>query len=115
LAVSETRRVQIGRLGIEAGQDEDLYVIALAGELDADGCPTLEAELMGAESNGGQSIVIDLSMLTFIDSTGIGLLVAALRRSKDGSDRIRFVPSKSEDVQRLLELCGLESELPYLE
>jgi anti-sigma B factor antagonist len=90
-------------------------LIALAGELDANSCPAVESELVDAESNGGQPVVVDLSMLTFIDSTGIALLVAALRRSNDGPGRLRFIPSRSEDVQRLLELCGLDSQLPYVE
>ena len=110
----EGRRVQVGRLEIERRSDDSAHVIALAGELDANGCPTVESELGEAENNGGQPIVIDMSLLTFIDSTGISLLVAALRRSKDGSNRLRFVPSGSEDVQRLLELCGLDSRLPFV-
>jgi anti-sigma B factor antagonist len=115
LSSAEGRKVQVGRLEIESICDESSYLIALGGELDADGCPTVESELTKAESNGGQPIVIDMRMLTFIDSTGIALLVAALRRSKEGSDRLRFISSDSEDVQRLLEICGLESRLPYLE
>ena len=115
MASAAGRKVQVGRLEIESISDESSCLITLGGELDANGCPTVESELTKAEGNGGQPIVIDMRMLTFIDSTGIALLVAALRRSKEGSDRLRFIPSDSEDVRRLLELCGLDSRLPYLE
>lgn len=107
--------VRMGRLEIRSQGDGETRVIGLVGELDADGCPAVEEELAQAEAEESGLIVIDMSLLRFIDSTGIGLIVAALRRSEEDSQRLRFLPSRSEDVQRLLEICGLEPRLPYLE
>jgi anti-sigma B factor antagonist len=90
-------------------------LLVLRGELDADTCPRIEFELAQAEASDADRIVVDLSQVEFIDSTGIALLVAALRRSEQDSNRLRFVPSQSEDVQRLLELCGLDGHLPLAE
>ena len=55
-----------------------------------------------------------MSELEFIDSTGIALLVATLGRNEDET-RIRFVPSASPAVTRVLELTGLAERLPLVE
>jgi anti-sigma B factor antagonist len=101
-----------GRLEMHSVARGATHLITLAGELDAQGCPELDSELSRIESGDSERIVVDLSDLDFIDSTGIGLLVSAIRRSEQDSNRLRFVPSQSEDVQRLLELCGLDGHLP---
>jgi anti-sigma B factor antagonist len=109
------KALRSGRLELRSIPRGTKHLIALAGELDLNGCPKVEAELIRAESNGAQQIVLDLSGLEFIDSTGIALLVAAMRRSKADSNRLRFVPSHSQDVQRLLHICGLDGHLPLVE
>jgi anti-sigma B factor antagonist len=107
--------VQPGRFEMRSESMGTSHLLSIRGELDANACPGLEAELMRAEENGAERIVVDLSELTFIDSTGIALLVAAARRSEQDSGRLSLIPSRSEDVQRLLELCGLDGHLPILE
>jgi anti-sigma B factor antagonist len=99
---------------MQRAMDGNTQRLILRGELDSDGCPEIEFELAQAEASDADRIVIDLSQVEFIDSTGIALLVAALRRSEQDSARLRFVPSRSEDVQRLLELCGLDGHLPLV-
>jgi anti-sigma B factor antagonist len=115
MAYSEHPSLRDGGLEVRSESRGTTHILVLRGELDADGCPGLESQLVRIESNGAQRIVLDLSEVEFIDSSGIGLLVAAMRRSEADSDRLRFVPSFSEDVQRLLELCGLEGRLPLTE
>jgi anti-anti-sigma factor len=104
-----------GRLDMQRAIEGATQLLVLSGELDADACPTIEFELAQAEASDADRIVVDLSRVEFIDSTGIALLVAALRRSEQDSNRLRFVPSESEDVRRLLELCGLDGHLPLVE
>jgi anti-anti-sigma factor len=103
------------RLKMRSSGDGASYHISLTGELDLHSCPAVEAELLLAETGYAERIVIDLSGLEFIDSTGIGLLVAAQRRSDEGSGRLRLIRSRSVDVDRLLELCGLDRSLPFIE
>jgi anti-sigma B factor antagonist len=107
--------VRPGRLDMERAIEGATQLLVLHGELDADACPRFEFELAQAEASDADRIVVDLSRVEFIDSTGIAILVAALRRSEQDSKRLRFVPSQSEDVQRLLELCGLDGHLPLAE
>jgi anti-sigma B factor antagonist len=106
--------IRIGRLAMRSESTDGSHLIALSGELDMASCPALESELRRAEADGSERIVVDLRGLEFIDSTGIALLVDAARRSKQDSDRLRLVPSLSDDVRRLIELCGLDHSLPFV-
>lgn len=104
-----------GELRIATRTEGDSTFIVLAGELDASSCPAVEAKLAETDGDGEGPVVVDLREIDFIDSTGIGLLVRAMRASAEDSNRLRILPSRSEDVQRLLEICGLDQALPILE
>lgn len=91
------------------------HLITLAGELDLNNCSAVEAELLQTEATDAERIVLDLSGVDFIDSNGISMLIVAVRRSRAGADRLRLIPSRSEDVQRLIQICGLDGRLPLME
>jgi anti-sigma B factor antagonist len=84
--------------------------LALHGELDIANAATLEASLEEALASGDE-VVVDLAKLQFLDSTGIALLVAALRGP--GAARLSFLPSESSEVHRVLALTGLEERLGF--
>ena len=109
------RAMEPPALRIETRTEGDSIFIVLAGELDASSCPAVEAKLADADGDGDGLVVVDLREVNFIDSTGIALLVRAMRASAEDSDRLRVVPSRSRDVQRLLEICGMDQALPILE
>jgi anti-sigma B factor antagonist len=105
-------RLSQNRLQIRSTAQGTTHLISLEGELDSHECPRVEAELTRVEAGAAQHIVVDLGGVEFIDSTGIALLVAAMRRNEGNRDRLRFIVSESEAVQRLIELCGLQTSLP---
>jgi anti-sigma B factor antagonist len=86
----------------------DRVVIRVAGELDAYTAPTLRQSLRDIiEDQGNLNIVVDLSVMTFIDSTGLGVLVGALRNVRQrGGDLVLSAPSAS--ALKVLEITGLE-------
>jgi anti-sigma B factor antagonist len=88
-------------------------VIGLQGELDLGTADRVDAELAKAERGGGGTIMLDLSELTYIDSTGIAMLVAAAKRSEANGWRLRIKRSEAPSVQRMVELTGLEGRLPF--
>lgn len=92
-----------GRLLIETSGDADAVVLTLRGELDLTSAPAFERELRAAESRPLRLVVIDLSALEFMDSTGLrALLVARERAQSDGYElALRRGPRQ---VQRVLEL-----------
>jgi anti-sigma B factor antagonist len=98
-------------LTLRVERDGDNRCIHLAGELDLANTPALDAELGEALADGQCQILVDMRELTFIDSTGIAILVAALSRAGEGK-RLRFIPSQAPAVSRVLHLTGIAERLP---
>ena len=59
--------------------DEGTHVVSLRGEIDAHTAPKLGSRLFGLAEEAARHVVVDLSGVTFMDSTGIGVLLNALR------------------------------------
>jgi len=95
--------------------DDGTVVVRLEGELDLAEAENLEDELAEAERSDAVRIVLDLSELRFIDSTGIALLVAATQRSSRDSDRLRLKRADSRQVERILMVTGIADRLPFLD
>jgi anti-sigma B factor antagonist len=112
--LSEERAVRAGVLSVQIAEEEGTRRIRLSGELDLANASALETELNRALGNGDERVIVDLSELSFIDSTGIALLINAVARD-DGGDRLRFVPSRGLAVQRVLKATGLDERLPFLD
>lgn len=81
--------------------------IALRGELDLNHAYTFDEELRRIEEDRPPCIVLDLRELSFMDSCGIGRLVAARRRARRSGTRLVLVRG-GRAVQHLLALTGLE-------
>lgn len=115
--LKEEREVRDGTLTIQVATRHSTRTLALSGELDLASAETLAAELRDAEGNGVSLIQLDLSDLAFIDSTGIAVLVAAHHRltSGDGKPGLEVVPSRASEVQRVMSLTGLDTELPFVD
>lgn len=88
------------------------HVIRLFGELDTASAELLERELERVEATEAPRIVVDLSGLTFMDSTGIRLLLTTHRRLQDSSDRLRLRRGP-DTVHRVFELSGVVDVLPF--
>ena len=88
------------------------FVVCLKGELDLNGCPPLEAALLGAEQSQAKEIVVDLDELSFIDSSGLTVLVRAADRSSTNGDRLRITPAR-DHVASVLRLTRLDTVLPF--
>lgn len=89
-----------------------IHVLNLCGELDSATAGLLREELTRIEAGGARVIIIDLSGLTFIDSTGIKLLVLADARSR-ARRRSLTLRSGSAAVQRAFALGGVEERLRF--
>jgi anti-anti-sigma factor len=80
--------------------------IALRGELDLTGAPRIEEHVQSALLNGGGAFVLDLSGLTFMDSTGVNALLRT--RSLLGRERRDLVVvCPPGPVRRVLEIIGV--------
>lgn len=96
---------------MDISHEEGAYVVFVRGELDLNGCPDLEAALLDAEQSGARQILVDLGKLTFIDSSGLGVLVRAAARSSRNGDRLR-ITSAQDQVASVLRVTELDNQLP---
>jgi anti-anti-sigma factor len=102
--------IQDGTLSIRIIEEDSVRTLALAGELDLANTATLAAQL--DEATAGV-LILDMSELEFIDSTGIALLVATHHRlNGNGTVGFRLIGSDNLAVRRVMALTGLEAELP---
>lgn len=85
--------------------------VEVKGELDLSTSPRLEDALRD-EFNSGKSVVLDLSQVTFIDSTGLNVLVAALRSCEQNGCQLELGPEPSVQVSRVLRITGLDTVFP---
>ena len=76
------------------------------GALNLPSASDLERELKAAQAGDTGGIVIDLSQLEFIDSTGLRVLLIAWLRSADGAPPLAFRNVQSQ-VRRLFEVAGV--------
>ena len=93
-----------------SGED---VIVKLAGEFDIACEEYFEAALRPLEEPGS-SVVIDLSALSFMDSTGISQLIAAHKRSRRRGFRLAIVPGDAH-IRRTFELTGLDRLLPMID
>jgi anti-anti-sigma factor len=83
----------------------------LAGEIDLATIAALEAAIEATEEACGDGdVVLDMSGVTFIDSSGLRVLVTANDR-QDASDRRLIIRNPSVSVLRVLEITGLLSTM----
>lgn len=88
----------------------DAATLRLAGELDMSNAAEVERPLRDLTSLGFRTVVVDLRELTFLDSTGIALLVRWQRRGHDEGFALQVVMG-GEAVRRPLELTGVLATL----
>lgn len=101
-----------GELIASSHREGHVHTLCLSGELDLATADRVHAELTRIEATKPRSIVIDLAGLTFMDSTGIQLLVRAQQRSHAGAHRLIIRPGPAA-VHRVFTLCGVDELLPF--
>jgi anti-sigma B factor antagonist len=85
---------------------DDVALVVVEGELDIYTAPKLKDALGKAVDEGAERLIVDLSPMTFIDSTGLGVLVEALRRAQLHGALMDIVCSRP-NVMRVFEVTGL--------
>ena len=101
-------------LSVEVARDDHRLAIIPIGELDMSTAGKLDEAVRAAEATDARRIVVDLSEVTFMDSSGLKLLLEADARAKANSNRLRLIRGPRR-VQRVFELTNTESILPFLD
>jgi stage II sporulation protein AA (anti-sigma F factor antagonist) len=80
-------------------------IVFVAGLIDASTLTEVSAVLTEAQRDG-RTLYVDLSGVTFIDSRGLGALLAANERAREGAAALR-IHAPSDAVRRLLTISGV--------
>lgn len=89
-------------------------VVTASGELDLYTAPRLQAALAGLLREQVDRVVVDLSEVEFCDSTGMNVLLAAMKRLKEQGG-IFELASPRPAVKRILQVTGLDTVFTILD
>jgi anti-sigma B factor antagonist len=92
-------------IDLTTAKDGKTLVFVLRGSFDIATAPSVRAALTDA-SDGKHDVVVDLTQLDFLDSTGLGALIGAHRRATENAGTLRLVV-KDGPILRLLNITGL--------
>lgn len=100
-------------IGFKLDVDErgSTRVVRLEGECDMATAPQLQETLQQFRPPAVDQVILDLSDLTFLDSSGIGVIVAALKRLREADGELK-IAGASGPVLRVLEITGLDGIIP---
>lgn len=85
-------------------------VLSVSGEIDVYTSPQLKTALIEAAGDGG-TVVVDMHKVGFIDSSGLGVLVGALRRVRENGGDLRIVCGQ-DSVVKIFRITGLDRVFP---
>ncbi|MFD9437117.1 STAS domain-containing protein [Streptomyces sp. NPDC060002] len=100
-----------GHLSIGHTAIDGIRVVTLRGEIDHDVKDMLGEALLSCDGATPPRTVVDLSGVTFMDSSGINVLVATHKSMNDAQGWLRIAGAQ-ESVLRLLEIVGLNDVIP---
>ena len=101
-------------LDVSSEDRNGLVHVALAGELDLSTVAKVQEELRRVEANAPATLVVDLSKLTFLDSTGLRCIVTADERARAEGRRIVIVRGP-DAVQRVFTITRLDDRLEMVD
>lgn len=97
---------------ISAERDTRKARLVLGGELDMSARFQAEQALDELLATPVEQLVVDLGEVTFLDSTGMGLVLEVNDRARSEGFRLRLLRGP-EEVQRVFELAGVADVLPF--
>jgi anti-sigma B factor antagonist len=89
----------------------DHYVITVSGEVDLATSPELDTAIIAAIESGTSSVAIDLTDVSFMDSSGLGVIVRGLKRCREADKDLDLVIT-NERVLKVFGITGLDQVIP---
>src|SRR6267378_8498675 len=107
MSEAESDALTAVKISAEPGRGDDEWLVAVDGEIDVASSPQLRQELISLIDRGARSIVLDLHSMSFIDSSGLGVLVGALKRLREHTGDAIVLRGMQDPVRRVFEITGL--------
>jgi anti-sigma B factor antagonist len=89
----------------------DRYIVTVSGEVDLATSPDLDAAVIAGLESGTDSVIIDLTDVSFMDSSGLGVIVRALKRCREAEIELDLVIS-NDRVLKVFGITGLDQVIP---
>jgi anti-anti-sigma factor len=112
--VSESSTPPPDLFSCEVSRNGSTAWVRPAGDLDIDTTHRVESALAALREEGCGDLVLDLRKLTFMDSTGLRLVIRWHTAAQEEGFRFAVVPGP-EVVQRVFRLTGMDAHLPTAE
>ena len=93
-------------LGLDVSENNGWAVLGVSGEVDVATVPRLREQLHSLVAQGSHRIVVDLDQVDFLDSTGLGVLVGALKRVRTHDGELALVCTQPR-IRKVFEVTGL--------
>lgn len=91
--------------------EEGTCIVRVNGEVDVYTSPELKTALVDALQQSDGKVIVDLDGVGFIDSSGLGVLVGALRRAREAGGDMKIVSARAA-VEKILKITGLDRVFP---
>ena len=90
-----------------ASLTRELALVSVSGELDLYASDAVKRGIHEADAVGADTVVVDLSEISFIDSTALGVLVGGVKRLRPNGGRLSIV-SSDRNITKIFEITGLD-------
>lgn len=97
-------------LSVTVRRERGVVIAELTGDIDLSTVATLRERLLEL-AGSGQPLIVDLNRITFIDSTGLGVLIAVARRADMHGGSLHAICSRPQ-TRKLLWLTGVDRRIP---
>jgi len=98
-------------LSVTSRQEGERAVVGVVGEIDVYTAPALRERLNDLVAAGHYRLVVDLTAVEFLDSTGLGVLVGGLNRVRNHDGSLHLVCSQ-EKILKVFRITGLTKVFP---
>lgn len=98
-------------MDISEDKKADAVILALSGKLDATTAKTFEDKILGVINSGAQRLVVDLSLLEYVSSSGLRVFLLAAKRLQ-GTDGKIVLCALKDQIRQVFDLAGFSSILP---
>jgi anti-sigma B factor antagonist len=90
----------------------DRTILTVEGELDLYTAPVLRERVLTTSDEGGSRLIVDLTGVPFMDSSGLGVIVSCLKRLRESGGDLAIVTAPASAPTKLLGLTGLDRAIP---
>jgi anti-sigma B factor antagonist len=105
----DAAEIALTPLALERGGTPNRPVIVARGEIDLATSPILRSELAVVLTNRPDEIVLDLRRVSFVDSSGLGVLVGALKRLREAGGERFVIVGAHDAVRKIFSITGLNT------